>query len=272
MKIIRQKKDLLNFINRVRNISFVPTMGSLHKGHLKLIKMAKKKSNFVIVSIFINPKQFNSKRDFTTYPRTIKKDIELLKKLKVNCLFKPNYKDIFNFKTKKKVYIHPFSQKLCGKFRPGHFKGVVNVINRFLEIIKPKYIFLGKKDFQQLILIRKHIFKRKIKTIVIECNTIRFKKYLPFSSRNMNLTNNEKNFAIKVFKIIKFEKIKIKNKRLNKINLSGLKKKIKSIGVKKIEYIEAINLINLKKAKKYNENFNIFTAIYINKIRLIDNF
>ena len=167
-------------------------MGSLHKGHLKLIKMAKKKSNFVIVSIFINPKQFNSKRDFTTYPRTIKKDIELLKKLKVNCLFKPNYKDIFNFKTKKKVYIHPFSQKLCGKFRPGHFKGVVNVINRFLEIIKPKYIFLGKKDFQQLILIKKHIFKRKIKTIVIECNTIRFKKYLPFSSRNMNLTNDEK--------------------------------------------------------------------------------
>ena len=247
-------------------------MGSLHKGHLKLIKMAKKKSNFVIVSIFINPKQFNSKRDFTTYPRTIKKDIELLKKLKVNCLFKPNYKDIFNFKTKKKVYIHPFSQKLCGKFRPGHFKGVVNVINRFLEIIKPKYIFLGKKDFQQLILIKKHIFKRKIKTIVIECNTIRFKKYLPFSSRNMNLTNDEKNFAIKVFKIIKFEKIKIKNKRLNKINLSDLKKKIKSIGVKKIEYVEAINLINLKKAKKYNENFNIFTAIYINKIRLIDNF
>ena len=94
-----------------------------------------------------------------------------------------------------------------------------------MEIIKPKYIFLGKKDFQQLILIKKHIFKRKIKTIVIECNTIRFKKYLPFSSRNMNLTNDEKNFAIKVFKIIKFEKIKIKNKRLNKINLSGLKKK-----------------------------------------------
>ena len=88
----------------------------------------------------------------------------------------------------------------------------------------------------------------------------------------MNLTNYEKNFAIKVFKTIKSEKIKIKNKRLNKINLSDLKKRIKSIGVKKIEYIEAVNLVNLKKAKKYNENFNIFSAIYVNKIRLIDNF
>ena len=215
-------------------------MGGLHKGHLELIKKAKKKSEFVIVSIFINPKQFNSKRDFTTYPRTIKKDIELLKKLKVNCLFKPNFNDVFNFKTKKKVYIHPFSKKLCGKFRPGHFKGVVNVINRFLEIIKPKYIFLGKKDFQQLILIRKHIFKRRIKTIVIECNTIRFKKYLPFSSRNMNLTNYEKNFAIKVFKTIKSEKIKIKNKKLNKINLSDLKKRIKSIGVKKLNILKLL--------------------------------
>ena len=187
MKIIRQKKDLLNFINRVKNISFVPTMGGLHKGHLELIKKAKKKSEFVIVSIFINPKQFNSKRDFATYPRTIKKDIELLKKLKVNCLYNPNNKDIFNFKTKKKVYMHPFSQKLCGKFRPGHFEGVVNVINRFLEIIKPKYIFMGKKDYQQLFLIKKLISRRNINSKIIACDIIRERNGVAASTRNLKL-------------------------------------------------------------------------------------
>ena len=272
MKLFTNKKKLQKEIKNINNISFVPTMGALHKGHESLIKKSVRESRHTIVSIFVNPKQFENKRDFNSYPKNYKDDIKILKKLKVKYLYKPSYTDIYKFKTKNKIFLDKDSKKLCGKFRPGHFEGVVNVINRFLEIIKPKYIFLGKKDFQQLILIKNHILKRKIKTIVIQCDTVRFKKYLPFSSRNMNLTNYEKNFAIKVFKTIKSEKIKIKNKRLNKINLSDLKKRIKSIGVKKIEYIEAVNLVNLKKAKKYNENFNIFSAIYVNKIRLIDNF
>ena len=159
MKIIRQKKDLGKLINKINSFSFIPTMGGLHKGHEILIKKAQKKNKNTLVSIFVNPKQFNSKKDFYTYPRNLNKDVKILKKLKVRYLFCPNYNDIFSFKTKNRIYMHPFMKKLCGKYRPGHFKGVIDVVNRFLELIKPKYIILGKKDFQQLALIRNHIKK-----------------------------------------------------------------------------------------------------------------
>ena len=162
-------------------------MGGLHKGHEILIKRAKRKSKNTLVSIFVNPRQFNSKNDFLSYPRNFEKDVRILKKLKVKYLYYPTYKDIFSFRAKNKIYLHSFSKKLCGKFRPGHFRGVLDVVNRFIEILKPKYIALGKKDFQQLILIKKHIKKNKIKSIVVSCDTIRDQNLLPYSSRNFNL-------------------------------------------------------------------------------------
>ena len=247
-------------------------MGALHKGHELLIKKAKKKNKFTIVSIFINPKQFNSKADFNTYPKNLKKDLKILKRLKVKYVFLPNYDDIFSFKTKNKIYLHPFSNKLCGKFRPGHFKGVIDVVNRLLELIKPKYIFLGKKDFQQLFLIKKHIDKNQIKTSVISCNTVRERMFLPYSSRNYNLNESNKALALKVFRILRKEKKIIKKNKVKNIKLLNVKNKILKLGVKKIDYVEALNLDNLKKAKRFNENFNIFCAFYINNVRLIDNF
>tara|TARA_Y100000591_G_C21775135_1_gene667840 strand:- start:348 stop:1166 length:819 start_codon:yes stop_codon:yes gene_type:complete len=272
MKIIRQKKDLINLINKINSLSFVPTMGGLHKGHELLIKKAKKKNKFTIVSIFVNPKQFDSKKDFNTYPRNLKKDLKILRKLNIKCLYLPSFNDVFSFKTKHKIYLHPFSKKLCGKFRPGHFKGVINVVNRFLEIIKPKYIFLGKKDFQQLFLIKKHIDKNQIKTSVVSCDTLREERFLPYSSRNYNLNKSNKDLALKVFKILRKEKQIIKKNKIKDINLYNIKKKIFEFGIKKIDYVEALNLDNLKKAKRFDENFNIFCAFYIDNIRLIDNF
>ncbi len=271
MKIIRQKKDLGRLINKINTISFIPTMGGLHKGHEVLIKKATKKNRNTLVSIFVNPKQFNSKKDFNSYPRNLNKDIKFLKKLKVKYLYYPKYKDVFLFKPKNKIYMHSFSKKLCGKHRPGHFKGVLNVVNRFLEIIKPKEMFLGKKDFQQLVLIKEHIKKRKIKTSVISCRTLRDENSLPYSSRNINLDYSSKLLASNAFNLIKKEKNIIKNKKIKRINLSKIKRKINNLGIKEIDYIEAVNLDNLKKAKKFNENFNIFTAFHINNVRLIDN-
>ena len=237
MKIIRQKKDLIKLINKKNTISFVPTMGALHKGHELLIKRAKKKNKFTLVSIFVNPKQFNSKKDFINYPRDLNKDLDILKKLNVKYVYMPYYKDIFSFKTKNKIYLHAFSKKLCGKYRPGHFKGVINIVNRFLELIKPQYIFLGKKDYQQLFLIKKHIEKNRITTSVISCNTIREKKFLPYSSRNFNLNKNNKSLALKIFKLLRKEKNKLKKNKVKKINLNNIKKKIFKLGIKKIDYI-----------------------------------
>ena len=164
MKIFKDKHTLQREILKTKGISFVPTMGALHKGHISLIKKSKKSRLKTLVSIFVNPKQFHKKRDFRNYPRKTTQDIKLLKKLRVNYLYIPTSKDIYGFKPKNKIFLDKSSKKLCGKFRKGHFEGVLNVVNRFIEIIKPKYIYLGKKDYQQLFLIKRHIKKRKIKS------------------------------------------------------------------------------------------------------------
>ena len=162
MKIFKDRHTLQKEILKTKGTSFVPTMGGLHKGHISLIKQSKKSKFKTLVSIFVNPKQFNKKSDFRSYPRNTKKDIKLLKKLKIDYLYIPTFKDIYGFRPKNKIFLDKSSKKLCGKFRKGHFEGVLNVVNRFIEIIKPRYIFLGKKDYQQLFLIKRHIEKKKL--------------------------------------------------------------------------------------------------------------
>tara|TARA_B100000945_G_scaffold59462_2_gene44211 strand:+ start:147 stop:941 length:795 start_codon:yes stop_codon:yes gene_type:complete len=264
MKIFRQKILLQKQIINEKSLSFVPTMGGLHRGHISLIKIAKRRFKRVIVSIYVNPKQFDSKNDFKRYPRRLSKDINLLKNLKVNYLYLPNYSDIYSFKTKNKIYLHKFCKKLCGKKRKNHFKGVVNVINRFLEIINPKYILLGNKDFQQLFLIQKHVEKNKINTKVISCNTIREKNGIACSSRNFNLNKKEIGVLSKAINFIK------KNKKF--MNKKKILDKLLTLGIKKIDYIDFLNTKSLKNPKNKKNNFNIFVAFYIGKTRLIDNF
>ena len=269
MKLFTNKKKLQKEIKNINNISFVPTMGALHKGHESLIRKSVRRSKKTLVSIFVNPKQFENKKDFKNYPKNYKNDIKILKKLKVSYLYKPSYEDIYKFKTKNKIFLDQFSKKLCGKFRKGHFKGVVDVVNRFIEIIKPKKILLGNKDFQQLILIKKHIKKNKINTKVLSCKTIRDKNFIAYSSRLKKLKDYEK---INLIKIIKFLKIYKKNLNLKKINYNffQIKNKLLSLGAKKVDYVEMLDLKTLKKPKK--NKFNLFFAFYIGKVRFIDNF
>ena len=134
MKIFKDKHTLQKEILKTKGISFVPTMGGLHKGHISLIKKSKKSKFKTLVSIFVNPTQFNKKSDFRSYPRNTKTDLKKLKKLKINFLYIPTFKDIYGFKPKEKVFLDKFSKKLCGRFRKGHFEGVLNVVNRFIEI------------------------------------------------------------------------------------------------------------------------------------------
>jgi pantoate--beta-alanine ligase len=270
MKIFKDKDRLSHEISGLKNLSFIPTMGSFHKGHEFLIKQAKNKKKKVIVSIFVNPKQFDSKRDFKNYPRTFKKDLKILRRLKVPLVYMPSFKDVYSFTPKNKIFLDIFSKKLCGKFRGVHFKGVLNIVNRFLEIIKPKYIYLGIKDFQQLYLIKKHIKKRRIDTKVVPCKIIREKKGYAFSSRNKNLTIKDKLVACKVYNFLKKLKIKLKRNKLKKFDFFHIKKSLIKLGVSKIDYIELVNTKNPKK-KRNVSNFNIFIAYYLSNIRLIDN-
>ena len=162
MKIFKSKNKLQKEISNIKNISFVPTMGGLHRGHISLIKKSQLFKGKPLVSIFVNPRQFNEKKDYFNYPRNLKNDLKILKHLNVDLIYLPTTKDIFSFRVQNKIFLDKFSKKLCGKTRKGHFKGVINIVNRFLEVIKPKYILLGIKDFQQLILINEHIQKNNI--------------------------------------------------------------------------------------------------------------
>ena len=159
MKILVNNTDLNEALYGLSNIGFVPTMGSLHKGHISLIKRSLKECDKTIVSIFVNPIQFNSKKDYKNYPRNNKKDLQLLKKLKVNFVFLPKESVIYKSKKKSQIKINKKDRILCAKFRKGHFEGVLDVMNRFTKLIKPKKIFMGEKDFQQLYLTKRYIEK-----------------------------------------------------------------------------------------------------------------
>ncbi len=270
MKIFKNKKDLINTISEFKNVAFVPTMGSLHEGHLSLISKAKKETKNVLVSIYVNPKQFNNASDFKKYPKNISKDIRILKNKKIKFLFLPSYRDIYQFNSKNKIYMAPYSKILCGKFRKGHFKGVVDVVNRFLEIVNPKTIYLGMKDYQQLRLIKDHIKKNDIKTKVKECKIIRERSGIPFSSRNLRLSKKQKVIASYIYSYLKKNKkvifeLCLKNKK--KIII----KKLLNLGINKVEYLECININKIKIAKSKIKKFNIFIAYFLGNIRLIDN-
>tara|TARA_Y100000590_G_scaffold470158_1_gene662392 strand:- start:1062 stop:1871 length:810 start_codon:yes stop_codon:yes gene_type:complete len=269
MKIFKSFNILNKEINFNQRVGFVPTMGSLHSGHLSLIKKAKKKSQTVLVSIFINPSQFNEKKDFLKYPRNFKKDISILKRLKVNYLFLPNEKEIYKKDIKKKFIISKKDKILCAKYRKGHFEGVLAVVNRFLNGIKSKYIFLGEKDFQQLYLIKKYL-GNKFTTKIISCKTIRNKNKLPLSSRNTLLHKKSLKKSEQISLILFNYKKKILNNFKNIDNLNIYKSNIKNL-CDKIEYFEIRNRNNL--SKKFNKkNFKIFISYRQKNVRLIDNF
>ncbi len=270
MKIFKDKHILQKEISKTKGISFVPTMGGLHKGHISLIKQSKKSKLKTLVSIFVNPKQFSKKSDYRSYPRSTKKDLKKLKNLKVDYLYIPTFKDIYGFKPKEKIFLDKISKKLCGRFRRGHFEGVLNVVNRFLEIIKPKYVYLGKKDYQQLYLIKKHIEKRKIKSKIIECKTIRENNGVALSTRNSNLNDNQMKIASKIYYYLYNLKKRIK-KNYNLFNPNRIQKDLRDLGARKIDYLENYNIENFKKINMQNKKFNIFIAYYIKNTRLIDN-
>ena len=269
MKIILNNDDLNEALNNVPKLGFVPTMGSLHKGHSSLIEKSKRECNKTIVSIFVNPNQFNNKKDYKKYPRNIKKDLLILKKLKVNFVYLPKINQVYSEKRKFNIKIDKKDQILCAKFRKGHFEGVIDVMDRLTKLIKPNMIFMGEKDMQQLFLVKRY-FKKKYKCQIVSCKTIRDKKGLALSSRNLLLTNKQLTKARNLTKHLFLLKRKIKKKNNMKKFFSEKISELAKIFNIKIEYLEMRNSKNLRISNKI-KNSRIFIAYYLNKIRLIDN-
>ncbi len=271
MKILLNNNLLLSSLRPFKDIGYIPTMGGIHKGHLSLINKSNQFCNKTIVSIFINPKQFDNKKDLKNYPRNLKKDLYILKKTKkVDFVYIPKFKDIYKNNKKSKITILKKDKILCAKFRKNHFEGVLDVMNRLTKLIRPKKIFMGKKDFQQFFLVKKYL-ETKYKTEVIGCKTIRDKDKVPLSTRNYLLKKSELNIASKLSKEFFSLKNKLKKQKNYKKFLLIKKKEIQRNTKVKIEYLELRNINDLKISVEIN-NSRLFVAYYINQVRLIDNF
>ena len=266
MRIIKKSKEINSVFNSVKKTGFVPTLGSLHKGHEYLIKKSIKQNHVTFVSIFLNPKQFNSKKDLEKYPKKLSEDIKICKNNKVDYLFIPSFKEVYSWRTKKRRY-PKINCIMEDKYRKGHFIGVLKVIEKLIDIIPANRIYLGEKDYQQLKVIKDYFDMNKIKTQIIKCKTIRNDNGLAISSRNKLLNNNNLKKAADIINFIK--KIKYENYSLNyKKNI--IQKYFKKNKIS-FDFIKFINLKKFKVSKKQSSNMRIFIAFYINKVRLIDN-
>ena len=268
MIIFKSINKLNKYIENIDNIGFVPTMGSIHNGHSSLIKKSKKICKKTLVSIFVNPKQFNNKKDFINYPRNIKKDIRILRKLKVDYVLLPKYSDIYGAKENRLIKIPKINKILCAKYRPGHFEGVLKVINQYLIKIKIQKIFLGEKDYQQLKIISNFVRKR-FDVKIVACKTIRHKNTFALSSRNQLLIKEDLYKLSQIFLILKSFKLRLKKNFNYKYEISNVKNLICKIGVK-LEYLELRDKHTLSKNCN-KSNFKIFISYYYKKIRFIDN-
>ena len=268
--ILQTLNDLNNWkINLQKNINFVPTMGNLHKGHLALIQQSKKdESNVTLLSIFINPLQFNDKRDFKNYPKTIEKDIDLAFSSGANAIFLPSEKEILSNRS----LIHQkaskkLSSNLCGRSREGHFDGVCTIVLRMLKIINPKKMFLGEKDWQQILILKNMIKELNLKVEINSITTQRDLDGVPFSSRNNLLTNSER----KDLRLFSEELKKVKKDfMVNKvINLKEINNSFKNKSLK-VEYLQHLSAFSLDESID-KENITILAgAILCGRTRLID--
>lgn len=253
-------------------IGLVPTMGALHKGHMELVKEAKKRSDIVIVSIFVNPIQFGPKEDIKQYPRNIKKDTALLKKAGVDILFHPSPSQIYPKGFDSFIEVKGLSDKLCGAFRPGHFKGVATVVARLFDIVRPHNAFFGEKDFQQQVIIKKMVGVLRLNVKVLTVPTVRERDGLAMSSRNAYLSKIERKEAVTLYRSLQLAKELIKKGvRDPKKVIAAMKYLINKNGTFKIDYVSIVDPGSLKDVKAIKGKTLIAIAARLGKTRLIDN-
>ena len=273
MNVFNKALPLNSIINKKLSIGLVPTMGSLHKGHLSLIKKALVENDQVIVTIFVNPTQFDSSEDIENYPRNLHRDISMINSISSKILiYTPQSSDIFDSLVKSSSYDFGKLEKIMeGKHRPGHFQGVATVVEKLLSLFKPTKAYFGEKDFQQLLIIKSLVSQKKILTSIIGCSILRDTCGLALSSRNQLLTNDEFKNASFIF-----EQLTLAKSLWNKNSISDIIKTIEKSFIKnkyfKLHYFDIRFNNNLEKVEyKSEKKARAFIAAKIGKVRLIDN-
>ena len=274
MKIVTKTNELNSILRAVKDsrklIGLVLTMGNIHQGHLSLVKEAKNANDFVLATIFINPTQFNNESDYNSYPQTLENDIEKFKNLNCDLLYMPKIDDIYPNGLIKEKSISKYRDILCDKFRPGHFDGVTTVVNTFFNIIKPNNSYFGEKDFQQLKFIDELVNVNNHKINIIPCSSVRDDQGMSLASRNSKFNEYESKIfnqlAGKISKLINL--LKQKN---SKDHLGEFIKDLSKINIHKVDYCEIRDEEELKITNDFSKA-RLFIALYIDQIRIIDNF
>jgi pantoate--beta-alanine ligase len=276
MQVVKHINELGAIIRKNReagkSIGFVPTMGALHRGHLSLIEKAAGQTGFVVVSIFVNPTQFNDKADLERYPRNLEKDVDLLARTACKLVFAPEIDEIYPEPDTRQFNFGPLEQVMEGKFRPGHFNGVAQVVSRLFDVVQPDKAFFGQKDFQQLAIIREMVRRMNLNIEIISCPIVREPDGLAMSSRNLLLTAEQRKNAPQIAATL-FEAVN----KTGVLNVEELRQwvteQIDKNEFLKTEYFEIVEETTLRPVKNWADTGIKIgcIAVHCGKIRLIDN-
>ena len=274
MKIAKNRQELSNCLNSEASIGFVPTMGALHDGHLSLLHESRSRSLFTVASIFVNPTQFNDPKDFEKYPIDTDADLKKLESAGCDVVFLPHRDDIYP-EDEAKQYVHDFGDletRFEGAFRPGHFKGVGQVVHILFDLVKPNVAFFGQKDFQQLQVIKRLVEQENLQIEIVGMPTIREADGLAMSSRNRRLDVAQRSAATLLFQALTFAKANVKNKTFDEIRMN-IQTMFDNSTELELEYFDIIYPESFLAAEMYEENmrFHAVISAYAGEIRLIDN-
>lgn len=277
MKIFYTKTALKAYLSTIKlqnlTIGLVPTMGALHQGHLSLIEKAKQRNDIVVVSVFVNPTQFNNKEDLKKYPKTLENDIKLLESISCDALFSPSVEEIYAQNIVSENFdFDGLEHQMEGKFRTGHFNGVGTIVKTLFEIVQADRAYFGQKDFQQLQIIKKMVKKNRIPVKIKGCPVFREKDGLAMSSRNIRLSKKQRQVAPFIYKTLKTVRIKFGTDSVTEIN-KWVENQFKNQPLLDLEYftIAEEKTLETAKEKESGKKYRAFIAVFAGKIRLIDN-
>ncbi len=277
MVVYTQKETLVQALSsakKIGKIGFVPTMGALHNGHISLVNKALGENNLVVVSIFVNPTQFNNNADLQKYPRTPDDDISLLKKLKGEIIvYLPEVSDLYEDAVSAKHYsFGGLENEMEGKHRKGHFDGVGTIVSKLIKIVKPDTAYFGEKDFQQLQIVKKLVSIENLPVKIVGCPILREKNGLAMSSRNKRLSPKQFEEAVLIYKTLKEVQKNFSSTSIADLNVMVAERFLQNPHLK-LEYFEIANEKTLKTAKRKNKGskYRAFIAAFAGEVRLIDN-
>ena len=277
MKIIRSIKELHAVIESLKNtqktLGFVPTMGALHDGHKSLVERSVAENDFTLVSIFVNPTQFNNPSDLEKYPRNLEKDVHLLQKVGCDYIFAPESKDIYQEDELNNRFEFDFGgldSVMEGRFRPGHFNGVVQIVSKLFQLVKPDKAYFGEKDFQQLSIIHRMVDVMNIDVQIIDCQIVREESGLAMSSRNERLSPEQRKNAVQISKVLFESRNFVPRLKPSEI-VNWVTEQINKVPGLDVEYYEIVDVKSLQTVNSWEKPTVGCIAVFCGEVRLIDN-